>query len=643
GGTWTDLWIAPGFSDVYTLTLDPQQQVGVGVLLAPADGHVSIELEEEDGTPVHTAESQWIGMRNTGNTPKTYRLVIEASATTDACAPYVLVTADETSYCGDDSFEPNDGLFSATDVAVRSAYPNLVLVDGSPDWFETFVDFQAEVPIVNTGNRSTLLLVSDPSGTTVVGPGESTLAEGSFVTIEAASTNPGVCEPYGFELGCPEEMYGEPNDDPAHAVAGAWFWGSYHVRPESPDFFVYELDAGETVAIQVDGVDGPLQVTVWRDDVPGTPQTIGEEGMAVLLDNSTGDHTSTFLLELTSPECASYFTLAYATCMDAMEPTVRERPVAAALPISGSVNRDDWDVYHVDLPAGFYGDIELSATAAVWMVMADPETGTPIYNPVAAEGDRRIEVVVSGNDASCAPYTVTTGAPGCVDDTYEPNDSRLQPWMLQSLDIEQGRIVTVASPDFWSFVVPAHETRRFAVSFDHSQGDVDLFLYDDLGNALDASQGTVDAEAIEVTNGSASDRTYTVEVALYTGAQGDCVPYQLVISECWDVLEPNDSASMATPLAATEQVDLWLAGDKDFYRVDLPPHGIAWIDVVPDFTASFVYPKDAWAAVRTTDPRGGPGWVVYNQRGLPATMWLGLSPSSPDLTCEPYHVVVDME
>ncbi len=100
---------------------------------------------------------------------------------------------------------------------------------------------------------------------------------------------------------------------------------------------------------------------------------------------------------------------------------------------------------------------------------------------------------------------------GCSDDGYEPND---QPTEANGMNggNHSGLMVCSGNDDYYSFT--ASSSLTVAIDFDHSEGDLDLAVYQG-ADQVGQSQGTTDHEEVSVSGGG----TYTVRVYGYQGAE----------------------------------------------------------------------------------------------------------------------------
>ena len=114
-----------------------------------------------------------------------------------------------------------------------------------------------------------------------------------------------------------------------------------------------------------------------------------------------------------------------------------------------------------------------------------------------------------------------TGGPvdppsGCVEDSFEPNDSSSESWLL-SRGIYNNLAVCGGADDWFRVPTNAGDTVDVTISFTHADGDVDLELWD--GNTrLALSESTTNAESV---TGTASGDNLWVRVYGYQSAEND--------------------------------------------------------------------------------------------------------------------------
>jgi len=125
-----------------------------------------------------------------------------------------------------------------------------------------------------------------------------------------------------------------------------------------------------------------------------------------------------------------------------------------------------------------------------------------------------------------------------VDDAYEENDTRLAARDLGTLtDVKLiSNLVMADSSDWYSFTMNGAGTSAdyVAMSFLHSQGDLDLALYNSAGTRLRLSESATNAERISLSGLAAG--TYYVRVYGYLGATNPSYS-----------LEIDPAAATATP------------------------------------------------------------------------------------------------
>ena len=133
-----------------------------------------------------------------------------------------------------------------------------------------------------------------------------------------------------------------------------------------------------------------------------------------------------------------------------------------------------------------------------------------------------------------------------VDDGFEDNDDCATAAAITP-GTYLGNFVSVTDEDFYSISVPDGATLTVDAIFLGVDGDVDLYLYDDLlvdcgtnGSALASSATTTDDESVSTTNTSGASVTYYIELTVWGPGGSDCNDYDLVI----DV----SGGSIATPM-----------------------------------------------------------------------------------------------
>jgi hypothetical protein len=107
------------------------------------------------------------------------------------------------------------------------------------------------------------------------------------------------------------------------------------------------------------------------------------------------------------------------------------------------------------------------------------------------------------------------------DDAYEDNDTQATAWNLGTLTSTQtlSNLVMNDAADWFRFTTSGTGTsaNSVSISFTHSQGDLDLKLFNSAGTQIGISNGTGNSESISL-NGLAAG-TYFVQVYGYNGAK----------------------------------------------------------------------------------------------------------------------------
>ena len=96
-----------------------------------------------------------------------------------------------------------------------------------------------------------------------------------------------------------------------------------------------------------------------------------------------------------------------------------------------------------------------------------------------------------------------------------------------------GRNVRLGDPDWFSLTLEPEAEFSIEIAFQHAQADLDLRLYGACPttgiNPLASSESQVDTEAISFANHSATTIDLWIEVYVWSGSQGSCNDYQLVL------------------------------------------------------------------------------------------------------------------
>jgi hypothetical protein len=114
---------------------------------------------------------------------------------------------------------------------------------------------------------------------------------------------------------------------------------------------------------------------------------------------------------------------------------------------------------------------------------------------------------------------ITSFAAALVDDTYEENDTLATAKNLGTLSGTStiSNLVMADASDFFKFTTTATgtSTSKIVLNFTHSQGDLDVVLYNSAGSQLKISQGVTNSETLSLSGLAAG--TYSIRVYGYRG------------------------------------------------------------------------------------------------------------------------------
>src|SRR5215213_3853927 len=178
-----------------------------------------------------------------------------------------------------------------------------------------------------------------------------------------------------------------------------------------------------------------------------------------------------------------------------------------------------------------------------------------------------------------------------VGDRFEPNDTRDFSTNLGTLGDRTELDLTIHeadNEDWYRFSAAASGTATVDLTFVHSQGDIDLRIYDSSDTLLDSSETASNNEHVSfaVTAG----QTYYIYVVGYDNSLNP--DYDMVIDAPGiaplltpDALEPNNSFSAPKDLGtlgyrAELDLDIHHASNDDYYRFTAAATGVATVDLL---------------------------------------------------------------
>ncbi|EDZ91562.1 peptidase domain protein [Limnospira maxima CS-328] len=295
------------------------------------------------------------------------------------------------------------------------------------------------------------------------------------------------------------------------------------------------------------------------------------------------------------------------------------------------VGDEDWFRFELPSTGGMYDEIYISfyhsdgdldlALYNEQGELVDSSTGTSDWESISLEGlsSGTYYVQVYGHDGATNNYSMGIYAYGDWDyyPDYgwpyygEPNDYWYEPNDTMATAYDLGVVYSwydwlsidpVGDEDWFRFELPSTGGMydEVYISFYHSDGDLDLALYNEQGELVDSSTGTSDWESISL-EGLPSG-TYYAQVYGYGGATNNYEmgiyaygdwdyypdygwPYYGEPNDYW--YEPNDTMATAYDLGVVYSWYDWLSidpvGDEDWFRFELPSTGGMYDEIYISF------------------------------------------------------------
>ncbi len=169
------------------------------------------------------------------------------------------------------------------------------------------------------------------------------------------------------------------------------------------------------------------------------------------------------------------------------------------------------------------------------------------------------------------------------DDPLEENDTCATATVIAD-GSQLGLYVEKTDEDWYSIALEAGGTLTVDATFAHSDGDVELELFDSCGGTLVASSTTsTDNEQVSIMNSSTSIVNYKLRTYIAAADVNDCNNLNLTVQitgvvppdPCTgppDVFEPNDSCAAASLLVPSTYSGLAVSKtNQDWYRIQVGP------------------------------------------------------------------------
>jgi hypothetical protein len=471
--------------------------------------------------------------------------------------------------------------------------------------------------------------------------------------------------------GCADDSWEENDDELLPAIVGApQDLPGLQACPFDDDWFGFDLALGDdtTITIAYDPSEGDLNLEVLDPDgdvVASSSETDGDDTVQFFaMDNGTFLVHVIMYTEMGSVPGVGYdlsmsVTPNPSNCLDdALEDN--DDPLSysfiAAPSTTSSLQAcfddDDWYLSYLTggtevtvdvLFSQAEGDIELQVFDAFANLIGSSTSADDdesLTFAVPSSGGYAFWVylvtdfgVVDGNsyELDVSVYTPPTT---CVDDAYEDNDSPAAPTLLAGPGNLSSLVGCPFDDDWYAIPLSGGDSAEVSLSFSSADGDLDLEVWDSLGNLQGSGNTSGDGEIVSFT--VPADGTYAIH-ALFVSDAGptEGVPYQIdvvttppVLSPCVpDANEEDDDFGSATPTGSGSFSGLTACpSDVDLFEISLGSGqtltaNLSWDSAEGTLGASL---GDASGIpVGSSSPTGGGLQVSYTATGA-GTFYLGV-------------------
>lgn len=568
-----------GDEDFYGFDLLAGDPLEIQIFFRHAEGDIDLELLDPNGQVVASSASTTDNEALVLVAPSSGRYVLRAFMGQDLGPnPGNTYSLDLALGCGEDRLEPNDTEAAARSLSLPASELELALCPENDDFYGVQLTAGQTVRITtrfSDAEGDIDLRLIRPSGTTA----ESASSTSDDETIEHTATETGrhVLRVFLFSdagrrpgnrydlsievVGaapspsptptptCPDDRF-EPNDSATSAAPIApGLHPNLRLCSGDLDFFHFDLLAGDQVRVdlrfshaegdidaQVTGPSGAAVATAassTNDEVLSfTAATAGRYVLrATLFSDSGTSPGNDYSLELrvtgATPECTE----------DEFEPNDTSATAPPLWPGSYpglSLCPGDDDFYAIGLVvedrvtvslsfAHAEGDIDLTLLGPSGAVVASSASSTDdesLTYVAAQSGLYRIRARLFGDTGSqpgnsYAMSVSLTPPASCQPDALESNDSPSSPRAIQ-LGAYLSLTACEVDDDWYSLSLSAGTTYTIAALFSHSEGDIDVGLFDAAGAVVASSVSEDDDEVLQFT--PTTSGTYRVLVRLFEDA-----------------------------------------------------------------------------------------------------------------------------
>ncbi|MBN2359435.1 MAG: PPC domain-containing protein [Deltaproteobacteria bacterium] len=614
--------ICAGDYDFFSVALNVGDALTAALDFTDADGDLDLYLYDPSGNlldwSVSVTDDELI--EHTATVAGTFALRVFGVGQAENAYLLTLTVVPPTPVCPEDSHEQNDTQATAT------PYPGSPLTGqicaDDPDWVAVSLNvgdsMRAALSFTHADGDLELAFYQQ-SGSFITSSTSTTDNEQIDYTATAAGTY--ALRIYGF-LGaensytltvtvvpatptCSDDAH-ENNDTLATAVAlpSASFGGQ--ICSGDDDYYYLDLDAGETLVIdlQFTDADGDLELRLY--DAAGTTlassMSITDDEHISYAARLAGRYIIRIWGHLGDENSYLLNTAVTAnlTC-PADDPLEQNDSFSAARlavvgTVVGIVCSGDDDYYKIEVPEGGLlratltfnsgeGDLDLYLySAAQSLVDSSETTSSTEFVDGYSDSATTFYVKVVGYLGDSARYSLTlsleqspfyaAGPPkGCPGDDGLANTYFLTLWQMRSGEAIDG-VICGTTMDWYGVALAAGDRVSADLYFAQVVGDLDLYLLEPDGTIVLQQAGEVDNEHLSYTVPSSAPGNYFVVVAGYQSAENW---YQLAINvaraggSCVDDWwEQNDSRASATAVAANSSVGAQrCSGDDDYFKVNV--------------------------------------------------------------------------